>query len=411
MRRDALMKQDRQFRVAMLSVHSCPQGRPGTRDTGGMSIYVQNVARELGAREIAVDIFTRSHQQSSPPIMEIGQNVRLIHIPSGYNKEKLELFSYLPDFTKAIYAFKEQEAIEYNIIHSHYWLSGWVGAELASQWRIPHVIMLHTSARAKNHHLGYSVEPEIRAETEQQVLGAANLVVAATQSEKQDLADFYGVDPLKIAVIPCGVDLDTFRPLLKPFARRALNLDGLPVVLYVGRLGPEKGVEQLLEAVAIVAREWPIQVVIVGGEDVDKGEMEHLQSLSRKLGIADMIRFHSSVEQDELPLYYSSADVLVLPSQYETFGLVAAEALACGLPVIASPVGAIPQLVQEGKTGFILNSSEPADLANILARFINDEDLRQRLAASARTAVTNLSWANVAERLAQEYGRLATVAI
>ena len=404
------MKQDRQFRVAMLSVHSCPLGRPGTRDTGGMSIYVQNVARELGVRGLVVDIFTRSHQQELPPMMEIGHNIRLIHIPSGYSKEKLELFPYLPDFAQAVRAFKEQQAIDYNIIHSHYWLSGWVGAELARQWRIPHVIMLHTSARAKNHHLGYRVEPEIRAETEQQVLAAANLVVAATQNEKQELADFYSIDPRKIAVIPCGVDLDTFRPLLKPFARRALNLDGLPVVLYVGRLGPEKGVEQLLEAAAIISRERPIQVVIVGGEDADKGEVQHLQSLSRKLGIAEMTRFHSAVEQDELPLYYSSADVLVLPSQYETFGLVAAEALACGLPVIASPVGAIPQLVQEGKTGFLLESSRPADLATTLVRFIDDEHLRQRLSASARPAVSGLSWSKVAERLVEEYGKLVAMA-
>ncbi|MBI4288653.1 MAG: glycosyltransferase [Chloroflexi bacterium] len=397
------------LRVAMLSVHSCPLGRPGTRDTGGMSIYVQNVARDLGQLGIAVDVFTRRHQPGSADVVGLGERARLIHLPLGGNPSKTDMFPYLPEFAEAVDRFRDAEGIGYDIVHSHYWLSGWVGMALAEQWQVPHVTMLHTSARGKERRLGYTAEPGLRAVTEQQVLSLADLVVASTDAEKQDLAELYGVEPSKTAVIPCGVDLETFRPLPKAWARRAVGLNGLPVVLYVGRLGGEKGVHQLLEATAIVSEQRPVHLMIVGGDDSEPEELTELYGLSHSLGIESMVRFHRAIDQDELPLYYSSADVMVLPSRYETFGLVALEAMACGLPVVAAPVGVMPTLVQDGGAGLLTDDLSPRGLADTLGRFLEDEGLQQRLSRSARSRVAGLSWASVAERLAGEYGRLATV--
>ncbi len=235
----------------MLSLHSCPLDMPGTRDSGGMNVYVHQVALCLGKLGIGVDIFTRHHRSSQgvyennatesdsqfpgsvslhsrnrtakngkmiesysclTETISLDKNVRIIHLPVEDDVGKLELYRHLPDIASAIYRFGKQEAIDYHLVHSHYWLSGRVGEVLSNSWRVPHIVMLHTSARGKNYYLGAPVEPELRGQVEQEVLSSASKIIASTTSEKHDLITLYGADADKISVIPCGVDLDLFRP-------------------------------------------------------------------------------------------------------------------------------------------------------------------------------------------------------
>lgn len=396
-----------ELRVAMLSLHSCPLGKPGTRDTGGMSVYVRQVSRCLGKLGIAVDVFTSHPHPELPPVVELGENTRLIHLPSEQFQEsgKMGLFPHLADLACAAHTFGKEQSLEYHLVHSHYWLSGCAGQILADWWKVPHVVMLHTSARAKNRALKAEVEPELRSESEEKLLASASLIIAATAHEKNDLVDLYGAPKEKITVIPCGVDLEMFRPLPREQARSRLGLASKRIVLYVGRIEVEKGIALLLEATAILSEEDRPSVIIVGEEEGDADEVDRLRLLSERLGLARHIEFRKAVEQQELPLYYSAADLCVFPSHYETFGLTAVEALACGTPVITSPVGVMAEANRPAGV-VLLKERSSAVLGALLYRMLKDSDLLARMAKDARSSVQDLSWPLVAEKVAARYRTL-----
>lgn len=391
----------------MLSLHSCPLDVPGRRDTGGMNVYVHQLARSLAKQGIAVDIFTSSHGCTSAGKGVLRDQVRLIHLPVNYHGGKLGLYRHLPELTAAINRFAREEGTGYRLVHSHYWLSGLAGMELADQWKVPHITMLHTSGRAKNHYLGPGTESELREKAEEKILAAADLVVASTAREKEDLQGMYGAQERKIAVIPCGVDLEMFRPYPKLVARKALGLNGQPVVLYVGRIEPEKGIDLLLEAQAISpAGHQNTRLMIVGGDEAEGRELGKLRHISAKLGIAARVVFQGAVAQARLPFFYSSADVCVLPSRYETFGMVALESLACGTPVIASRVGAMEDVIQPGRNGFLLDTLSPESVASLQSQLLWDNSLRQKMSESARDTVQYYAWSGIAEKVARQYKRL-----
>jgi D-inositol-3-phosphate glycosyltransferase len=390
----------------VLSLHSCPLGRPGTRDTGGMSIYVKQVSLHLGQKGIAVDVFTSHQEPEGPEPMELGENVRLIHLPSEAPQPggKLGLYPHLSDLACAAHTFGREAGLQYDLVHSHYWLSGLAGQVLAGWWKVPHITMLHTSARAKNRALGSEVETELRSESEREILSTADLIVAATRKEERDLVELYDATPAKIAVIPCGVDMEMFQPHPKNWARSTLGLNASRIILYVGRLEPEKGLDLLLDAVALMKDRGGLTVLILGGGDQDGEEKERLGKRCHELGISENVRPHDAVEHRQMPIYYSAADICVLPSCYETFGLATLEAMACGIPVIAGRVGVMAELAGDDGT-IVLEERSPENLAAILSNALRDTVFLENMAARTRHSVMEMSWKSVSDRLVLEYER------
>jgi len=373
-----------------------------------MNVYVRETARELGALGVTVDVFTRQHPSCGRAETVLGRGARLVHIPVADGETKLGMYSYLPDLACAIHRFREERKITYHLVHSHYWLSGFVGSILSQWWGVPHLTALHTSARAKNDHLGWGAETELRAQTEAKVLEAASRIVTACRWEKEELVRHYRVPRDKVAVALAGVDPELFRPLPRAASRRRLKITGEAVILFVGRIEQLKGVDILLEAVGLMEGKEKVEVVIVGGEPEDDEEVSRLRRTAAGYGIGQQVSFRGTVDQRELPLYYSAADVCVLPSYYETFGLVILESLACGTPVIATRVGCAEEVIRPGENGWLLDSPSALQLSELLRRVVTSKGGGAGLRAAARRSVAGLTWKATASRLAEEYRRLVS---
>jgi D-inositol-3-phosphate glycosyltransferase len=408
-------------RIAMLSVHTCPLAMLGGKETGGMNVYVRDLSRELGRRGIQVDIFTRLQDPAVPRVDSLGQNARVIHVKAGpeASYDKNLVYDHLPEFVAGVKRFAEARGIAYDLVHSHYWLSGWVARELHQSWGTPIVQMFHTLGQMKDSVAQRPEEREAprRIKVETQIMAFADRLVAATPLEKAQMVWLYGADPCKVKVIPCGVDLSLFRPLSQERTRRQLGIcDRLHMILFVGRIEPLKGIDTLFRAMAIVAEDFPhwkeeICVCIVGGDASEKpevinAEMERLRALRQKLGISDLVTFLGAQAQDTLPSHYSAADVVVVPSHYESFGMVALEAMACGTPVIASKVGGLSFTVQDGITGFHVPERDPEALAGKINLLLKDPGLRSRLSCQATQWVRRYSWSKVADQIVSLYRRL-----
>lgn len=388
-------------RVAMLSVHGCPLARPGTAEAGGMQMYVKALSRELGRSGLAVDVFTRRIDPLVPAVVPFGPNARVIHLRAGppTRLDKNAVLDVLPEFVCNLQRFRRAEGISYDVIHSHYWLSGWVGSLLAARWDVPHLTMFHTLARLKNRALADREESDARIAVEENVVAAADRVIVSTDHERQALISLYGARRERIVVTEGGVDLDLFRPLDRSLARASLRLDG-EVVLFVGRPDRVKGLDLLIRAVALLGHRASLRLVVVGGS-LEAGELAPYQDLARSLGLA--VDFRGAAPQEELPLYYNAADVLVVPSHYESFGLVAVEALACGRPVVASMVGGLPTVIRDGHNGLLVPWRRPEAFAEAIERLLDDDGLRARLVARARASVAPYSWVTVASRVTALY--------
>ena len=406
-------------RVAMLSVHTCPLAMLGGKETGGMNVYVRDLSRELGRRGIAVDCFTRSQNPDIPRIKDsLGPNARVIHVPAGpeapYDKNRI--VEHLPEFVDRVLDFARREGLYYDIIHSHYWLSGLAALDLRHAWGAPIVQMFHTLGHMKNSVASSPAEweAEARIEGEAEVMTFADRLVAATPLERAQMVWLYGADASKIAVVPCGVDLDLFHPIPSEEAKARLGLpQSRRIILFVGRIEPLKGIDTLLRAIALVAPEIPhwqdeLSVIIIGGApgagaDEAAAELDRLQRLRSELGIEELVTFQGAEDQDSLVYYYSAAEMVVVPSHYESFGMVALEAMACGTPVVASKVGGLAFNVQDGRTGFLVPERDPAALADRIRLLLSKPHLRQDLGAEAIRWVSQYSWPSVADRILKIY--------
>jgi len=309
---------DSQMKIAMLSVHSCPLGHLGTKDTGGMSVYVRELARELGKLGQIVDVYTRAHDPVDEQIIRLGQNARLIHLNAGEEEEidKLAVYPHLPDFTDSLEDFRKNEGLKYDLIFSHYWLSGWVGRSLQRWWNVPHFMMFHTLGAAKNAVGIGEAEPELRIERERQLARECHHIITATGKERDEVVRRCGASPDRISVIPCGVNLELFQPVDKKLAKERLGFKGEKLVLYVGRIEPLKGIDRLLGAMPYLNNGIFPRLVVIGGGEHSQDEMERLKRLSRDFNIGDSVTFLGLIEQEKLPLFYSAADVFVVPSYY-----------------------------------------------------------------------------------------------
>jgi D-inositol-3-phosphate glycosyltransferase len=404
----------------MISLHTSPLAMLGGKDAGGLNVYVRELSRQLGRRGYTVDIFTRRTQETAPEIVPLGRNVRVIHLAAGPAApvDKNQLVGHLPSFAEALLAFAEREGAWYDVLHGHYWLSGWA-AHLARQRRpAPLVQMFHTLGHMKNMVARGEDDRELdlRIETERALMGVADSLVAANPSERAQMIWYYGAPAGAICTVPLGVDLTLFQPLPRAQARAELGLDGGPLILFVGRIEALKGIDTLLEALARLRADWPAgrerpRLLIVGGQvapgERPAGELGRLVALRDELGLGEGVSFIGARPQEQLPCYYAAADVVAMPSLYESFGLVAVEAMACGTPVVASRVGGLAYTVQDGVSGLLVPDRDPIALAAALEQVLGDDGLRARLGRQASEVARRFSWPAVADMIEEIYAKLA----
>jgi D-inositol-3-phosphate glycosyltransferase len=396
-------------RIAMLSVHTSPLAPLGGRESGGMNVYVRELSRELGARGYAVDVFTRRTSGAEPEVQPIGPNARVVHVDAGPAQtiEKEGIRKHLEAFEAGIMAFADRERVAFDVVHSHYWLSGWAGARLAARWSAPHTAMFHTLGEVKNRARVTEHEPPFRIEAERSIATTADRIVVASSHEKHLLTTLYGADPECIAIVPCGVDLDLFVPMDKLNARRKLGVrDGERVILFVGRIEPLKGIDILISAAAQLHEDENFRVLIVGGDERAAKRVEALRQQAERLDVDHHISFVGAVDHEQLPLYYNAADVCVVPSYYESFGLVAIESMACGTPVVASRVGGLAATISDGETGYLVPWRCPEPFAERLELLLDNDELRASFGRAGREEVERYRWVNVADAVAALYDGL-----
>ena len=406
----------------MLSYHTCPLATLGGKDTGGMNVYVAELTRQLGRDGIHVDVFTRSQDEHVPHVIHcLGYGNRVVHIPAGPEVPlpKKELAEYIPTFAEGISRFAAEKGIQYDLIHSHYWMSGVAANHLKKEWNVPVLQMFHTLGLMKNRiaQTPEEIEGDYRINGERQVMAAVEKIVAATQAEAAQLEFLYGVAENKIVTIPPGVDTSRFYPIPDDEAKEAIGHNDCPrLLLFVGRIEPLKGLDTLIRALAQVRCSGVLEkqcysLAIIGGDpdapaEQMSAEMVRLQTLCKELDLDDVVLFLGKRAQDTLPYYYSAADILIMPSYYESFGMVALEAMACGTPVIASQVGGLAFLVQDGVTGFVVPGGDVPALAKTLTKLIQQPELRAHLGRQAAEYAGWYSWDKISTRIKTVYDEL-----
>ena len=370
-------------------------------------MYVRELARELASLGCRVDVFTRNHDPDDPQVIPIGEGARVIHLEAGPSASTLDdLYSYTSIFAEAAEHFRREEGTEYEIIHSHYWLSGIIATELSATWKAPHLSTFHTLARTKQRARSGERESVRRATSEQRIINNADAVVVSTHIEREDIGRLYGSNGTHIEVIPPGVDPSLFKPVDPVAARQSLGLPDVKTILYVGRVEPLKGLDILLRAMALLQATSDTRLLIVGGNPDEDAEWKRLNTLAANLNISDIVTFTGSVSQEQLPEYYSAADVFVLPSWYESFGLVALEAMSCATPVVASRVGGLTTFIDHGKTGYLVPWRCPEAFARSLETLLENPPLRRAMGAAARDTAERLSWSAMANKMLACYNQL-----
>jgi D-inositol-3-phosphate glycosyltransferase len=404
----------------MLSYHTCPLAVLGGKDTGGMNVYVRELTRQLGRMDIHVDVFTRSQDEHVPHVVhELGYGNRVVHVPAGPEVplSKREMAGYIPEFVEGVKGFALEKGICYDLIHSHYWMSGLAAEALSDAWGgVPIVQMFHTLGEMKNRIARSDNEREgaYRIDGEKRALARADRIIAATLAERTQLQFLYKADRRKIAIIPPGVDTGHFYPIPMDEARQYIGVDARKkLVLFVGRIEPLKGLDTLIRAIAChrSARLGQVTLAVIGGDpEVSpqemSAEMARIQQLSDDLCLGRMVVFLGKRGQDTLPYYYSAADVLVMPSHYESFGMVALEAMACGTPVIASQVGGLAYLVKDGETGYHVPDQDPDALCEKLLILLDDAQQRQTMGLRAAEYARDYAWENIAAQILDVYQSL-----
>ncbi len=392
------------YSVAMLSVHTSPLDMPGqTRDAGGMNVYMHQLARALSHSQHSIDIFTRRTNDHLPSIVQLTPTVRVIHIKAGPAApiHKHDLYQYLPAFAQRIDEFQRSEKIHYEVLHSHYWLSGLAAMPLAQRWDVPHITMFHTLAYLKQLANPNAAEPSIRLEMERLLIQRVDGIIASTHDERTQMIRHCGATPGQVRVIPCGVDLKLFVPQDQQHAREKLGFKrNQPVLLFVGRLDPFKGPDLLLRAATMMDEK--AQIVIVGGKSTGDKEVKQLQALAAQLEITKRVHFMGARQQHELPVIYSAANVTIIPSYHESFGLVAVESLACGTPVVATHAGGLKAVIRQGETGYLVPRC-PGFFAERLDTLLQNPALLKRMRLAARPSVLQFSWENVASKVQAMY--------
>lgn len=392
----------------MLSVHTSPLALPGARDTGGMNVYIRQLARELARRGVAVDVYTRRDDPALPLVQQDEPGFRTINVSVGPEEPlaREQLAALVPRLAEEINGFRRRERAQYDVLHSHYWLSGLVAERLSTRWGTPWAHMSHTIGALKNAYIGPHQQPEpaLRLDSERLVLRAADGVIASNEVERQELLDRFGLDPARVFIAPCGVDISLFHPDSRRAARQALGIpESERVALYVGRIEPLKGLDTLLQAAALLRDSVPqLRVVIVGGapkgrDAATEQEIQRLRTLATNLRLHSVLDFRGPQPQQELPAFYRAADVTVVPSHYESFGMAALESLACETPVVASRTGGLPSTIRSGRNGYLAPVGNERAFARSIEKLLCRPELARRLSEEASRTARRYSWQRVAD--------------
>ncbi len=397
-------------RVAYLSLHTSPLVRPGVGSAGGMNVYIDELAATMQNQGVEVVVFTRRTSPDTPTVVHAASGYPVVHIDAG-PPEELEVAAlpvWVAAFAEGVIGWIRDSGQSFDVVHSHYWLSGWAGLLVKHALSIPLANSFHTLGRVKeaNRRDGEPPESLIRIAAEQEVIASSDCLIASTERESEELLVHYGADPSRLCLNPPGINHELFRPGSKREARRALGLADGPVALFVGRIQPLKGVDVALDAFhRIVKQIDDATFLVVGGPSGPNGNSEYsaLRDTVDALDLGDRVRFWPAQDHKRLPMFYQAADVLLVPSRSESFGLVAAEAQACGLPVVAARVGGLEYAVADGVSGILVDGWDPEDHAEAAAAVLTDPELAVRLSAGAIAHAERFSWDATAARLLELY--------
>jgi D-inositol-3-phosphate glycosyltransferase len=396
-------------RVAYLSMHTSPLMQPGVGNAGGMNVYIDELARTMVGRGVAVDVFTRRTDPDQPDVVDVVDGYRVYHTLAGPPSPAPigDMVGWVHEFAEGVIAVLESDPPE--VVHSHYWLSGSAGLIVKRKLGIPLANSFHTLGRVKDLAKRSDERPESEARivAELEVIAESDCVVASTPLEAQELMEHYGADPTRLCTSPPGIDHSVFSPGDRSSARRSVGWDPDRIhAVFAGRIQPLKGVDVALEAAAIVARQVPgFRLSVIGGASGLSGDSE-VARLRKRASLGDLsgvVDFHPPVPHVELAEYYRAADVVMLPSRSESFGLVAAEAQSCGVPVVAARVGGLEHVVSDGRSGILVEGWDPVDHAAAVVSIVTDPDLASRLSAEALRWSERFSWDSTANRFLELY--------
>ena len=404
-------------RVAVLSVHTSPVDQPGSGDSGGMNVYIRAVAERLAARGAEVDLFVRCRGGDDHETKVLVPGARVVSIKAGpcAPVPKSDLPRFLPEFLGRVLRQHRADGRGYDIVHSHYWLSGWVGRAVKEVWDVPLVASFHTLGKVKNYALARDEppEPEVRLRNEGSIIAEADRILAPTPTEAGQLVGLYRADPGRIRLVPPGVDHRLFAPRPRAEARERLYLTGLRLALFVGRLQPHKGPDLAIRTIAEAVAQDPVttrdlQLAIVGGPSGgDGGEVARLMELAVALDVADRVVFFPPQPQARLADFYAAADVVLVPSRSESFGLVPLEAGACATPVVAAAVGGLRFVVDDGWSGFLVEGHDPSDHAERMLEILRDPSLQRALGEHGAAIARRFTWDVTADEMLRVYREVA----
>ena len=390
------------MKILIISYHTCPENKLGSKDSGGLNIYLHEISNELGTRGHSVDIFTREHDICDPLEIEINNNSKVIHLNDGdLAEEKHQMQNYIDLFTSNLINYIDEQNLQYDLIYSNYWMSGIVGKLISEKLKIPHIITFHTMGLTKRSVNYLENESDFRIENELDLIKKSDAIVVPTQQEKENLILNYKSEN-NIYIVSPGVDLEKFKSKNKFESREKLGLSQTTkILLSVGRLEPIKGYDVLINALSFlnISDDFDVRLLIIGGDSKSQNELERLNSLKLKHGLSNQVNFLGAIDHDELPIYLSAADVFVMPSAYETFGIAALEASACNLPVIAPQVGGLKSVVKHGQTGFLSINKSPESLMHYLEILLKNKPLRELFGVNSRLHAMNYSWGKSSEDL------------
>ena len=391
-------------RAGIISLHTSPLTQPGSGDSGGMNVYIREFVSSLVQAGLSCDVFVRRWLDDLEPVVEVEPGFRVIHVPAGpVDLAKEELPSIVDEFADWMRTWFDENPVD--VLHANYWLSGVVGHSLAHDLDLPLVTTFHTLARVKAEMGDH--EPQARMDAEAMVVSCSDVMIANAQVERDQLIDLYGADPDRVEIVAPGVDRAFFSPGPRQGARTAIGYTGGPLVMFVGRIQPLKGVDVAVSALAGLANQ-DAHLMIVGGASGQQGatEVEKIHQLIDTLGVQDRVTFVPPQPHYALSTYYRAADVVLMPSRSESFGLVALEAAACGIPVVASAVGGLRTLVQDGKTGFLIEGRDPADYTEAIDKILGDRELAASMGGAAGALASRYPWSGLAGRLSAIYQEL-----
>ena len=383
------------MKILIISYHTCPENKLGSKDSGGLNIYLHEMSNQLGTKGHTVDIFTRKHDIRDPLEIEINNNSKVVHLNAGnLAEEKQHMHNYIDLFTSNLINYIDEQNLQYDLIYSNYWMSGIVGELISKKLKIPHIITFHTMGLTKRSVNYLENESDFRILNELDLIKKSDAIVVPTYQEKENLILNYKSEN-NIYIVSPGVDLEKFKSKNKFESRNKLGLSQTSkILLSVGRIEPIKGYDVLINALSFlnISDDFDVRLLIIGGDSKSQNELDRLNSLKLKHGLSNQVNFLGAIDHDELPIYFSAADIFVMPSAYETFGIAALEASACNLPVIAPQGGGLKSVVKHGQTGFLSVNKSPESLMHYLEILLKNKPLRELFGFNSRLHAMNYSW-------------------